>query len=79
MNIFGILTVVGVAVILAAVAVYLIAYLVVLRSATKTLGMVSAGVRTIGERVQPLEPVLAEVNDDLTTVRNRLVAIVSGA
>ncbi len=79
MNVFGILTIVGVAVVLAAVAAYLIAYLVLLRSAMKTLGTVNAGVRAIGRRVEPLEPILVEVNGDLTAVRDRLVAIVRGA
>jgi hypothetical protein len=78
MNIFGLLTVIGVAVVLAAVAAYLIAYLLVLRSAMRTLGTVNAGVRAIGRRVEPLEPVLAEVNGDLSAVRDRLVAIVRG-
>lgn len=79
MNIFGILTIVGVAVVLGAVAVYLIAYLVLLRETMRTLGTVNAGVRAIGRRVEPLEPILAEVNGDLSAVRDRLVAIVRGA
>lgn len=79
MNVFGILTIVGVAVVLAAVAAYLIAYLILLRRAMMTLGTVNVGVRAIGRRVEPLEPILAEVNGDLTAVRDRLVAIVRGA
>lgn len=79
MNIFAILTIVGVTVVLGAVAVYLILYLVLLRRAMRTLGTVNAGVRAIGRRVEPLEPILAEVNGDLTGVRDRLVAIVRGA
>jgi hypothetical protein len=78
-NVFAILTIVGVAVVLAAVAAYLIAYLLVLRSAMKTLGTVNAGVRAIGRRVEPLEPILAEVNGDLTAVRDRLGVVVRGA
>lgn len=79
MNPLGVLAVVGVAVVLAAVAAYLVAYLVLLRSALRTLGTVNAGVRAIGRRVEPLTPVLAEVNGDLTAVRDRLAAIVRGA
>ncbi len=79
MNPFAILLIIGVAVVLGAVAAFLIAYLVVLRRAMHTLGTVNAGVRAIGRRVEPLEPVLAEVNGDLTAVRDRLVAIVRGA
>ncbi|WP_219415766.1 hypothetical protein [Pseudonocardia nigra] len=79
MTVFAVLTIVGVAVVLAAVAAYLIAYLVVLRSAMRTLGTVNAGVRAIGRRVEPLGPVLAEVNGDLAAVRDRLGTIVGGA
>lgn len=79
MNVYGILTIVGVAVVLAAVAAYLVAYLVLLREAMKTLGTVNAGVRAIGRRVEPLGPILAEVNGDLAAVRDRLAAIVRGA
>lgn len=79
MNIFAILTIVGAVVVLGAVAAYLIAYLLVLRSAMNTLSTVNAGVRAIGRRVEPLEPILAEVNGDLTAVRDRLVAIVRAA
>lgn len=79
MNVFGILTIVGVAVVLAAVAAYLVAYLVLLRSAMQTLGTINAGVRAIGRRVEPLTPILVEVNGDLTAVRDRLAAIVRGA
>lgn len=78
MNVFALLTIVGVAVVLAAVAAYLIAYLLVLRRTLFTLGTVNAGVRAIGRRVEPLEPVLAEINGDLSAVRDRLVAVVRG-
>ena len=79
MNVYGVLTIVGVAVVLAAVAAYLVAYLVLLRAAMKTLGTVNVGVRAIGRRVEPLGPILGEVNGDLTAVRDRLAAIVRGA
>lgn len=79
MNVFALLTIIGVAVVLLAVATYLVAYLVLLRSAMQTLGTVNAGVRAIGRRVEPLEPILAEVNGDLSAVRDRLVAVVRGA
>lgn len=78
MSTYGILTIVGVAVVLGSVAVYLIAYLALLRQSLKTLGTVNAGVRAIARRVEPLEPILAEVNGDLSAVRDRLVAVVRG-
>jgi hypothetical protein len=33
------------------------------------------GLRGIAQRVQPLKPILAEVNGDLAAVRDRLVGV----
>lgn len=76
MNVLAVLTIVGVALVLGAVAVYLIAYLVILRDAMRTLDTVNVGVRAIARRVEPLEPILGEIDDDLATVRDHLGAIV---
>jgi hypothetical protein len=76
MNLLGILTLIGVGLILAAVAGYLIAIALVLRQALKTLGSVNVGIRSIAERVEPLEPALSEIASDLSRVRdlfNRIV------
>jgi hypothetical protein len=75
MNIFGILTLVGFAVVLVALTVYLIQYLVALRRTGEVLGTVSIAVRGIADQVKPLEPVLANVNGNLTTARDALAGV----
>lgn len=75
MNIFGILTLVGVGLLIAALAVYLLAALYLLRKTLFTLGTINVGLRAIAERVEPLEPVLAEINSDLSGVRDALVTV----
>jgi hypothetical protein len=75
MNLLGILTLVVVGLIVAALAVSLVAILVQLRRILGTLGKVNVGLRTIAQRVQPLAPILAEVNGDLAGVRDRLVGV----
>lgn len=72
MNILGILTLVAVGLILVAVAAYLVAYLLVLRRTLVTLGTVNVGLRAIARRVEPLEPVLADVHDTLSAARTEL-------
>jgi hypothetical protein len=68
------LTLVAVGLIVVALALALITILMLLRSTLFTLGTVHVGVRSIARRVEPLEPVLAEVNSDLTQARNALMS-----
>ncbi|PZS35579.1 MAG: hypothetical protein DLM59_02705 [Pseudonocardiales bacterium] len=75
MNIFGILTLVGVGIVLAAIAIYLIMYLSALRRTAKVLSTVSGAVAGISGQVQPLEPVLVNVNGNLTKARNALAGV----
>ncbi len=75
MNVFGILTLVGVALALGAAAVFLIVYLVLLRRTAVVLGTVNVGVRAIARRVEPLEPVLTNVNGNLRAARDALAAV----
>jgi hypothetical protein len=75
MSLLAILTLVVVGVIVATLAVTLAMILVQLRRIRSTLGKVNVGLRGIAQRVQPLEPILAEVNGDLAAVRDRLVGV----
>lgn len=75
MSLLAILTLVVVGVIVATLAVTLVMILVQLRRIRSTLGKVNVGLRGIAQRVQPLKPILAEVNDDLAAVRDRLVGV----
>ncbi len=77
MNIFGILTLAGVALLILALAVYLLAALFLLRKTLFTLGTINVGLRSIAARVEPLEPVLAEINTDLSGVRDALVGVLT--
>ena len=75
MNLLSLLTLVAAALIVAALAIYLITVIVLLRKTLRTLGTVNVGLRAIAQRVEPLEPILSEVNADLTAVRDGLVAV----
>ncbi len=75
MNIFGILTLIGVVLALGATALFLILYQVSLRRTATVLGTVNVGVRSIARRVEPLEPVLADVNRNLRAARDALAAV----
>jgi hypothetical protein len=75
MTLLAILTLIAVGLIVAALAVSLMAILVQLRRILSTLGTVNVALRAIADRVQPLEPILGEVNQDLAGVRDGLVAV----
>jgi hypothetical protein len=77
MHILGILTLVGVGLIVVVLAIYLITITVLLRRTLFTLGTINVGLRSIAARVEPLEPVLAEINSDLTGVRDALTEVLS--
>lgn len=77
MNIFGILTLAGVALLVLALAAYLLAALFLLRKTLFTLGTINVGLRAIAHRVEPLEPVLGEINSDLSGVRDALTTVLT--
>lgn len=70
MNVFGILTLVGVALTLALITVYLVLYLLELRRIATVLGTVSGAVSGIAGQVKPLQPVLSDVNRNLKGARD---------
>ncbi|MBW3664708.1 MAG: hypothetical protein KY469_16540 [Actinobacteria bacterium] len=59
-----------VAVLVLALAAYLLTILYLLRSTRDTLGKVLFGVRAIAHRAEPIGPVLADANRELGTVRD---------
>lgn len=73
-----VLTLVEVALLVAVLAVYLIAIAAKLRSISKTLGLVTFGVRAIEKQTQPIGPVLADINGALEGVANALEQVVVG-
>jgi hypothetical protein len=64
-------------VLVAALASYLIWVVIILRRLTDTFGKVLFGVRAIAYRVEPVAPVVAEMNADLTAVADALDALVA--
>jgi len=71
----GIAALVVTAVLVAALAFYLIWIVLILRSLTDTLGRVLFGVGAIAHRVAPLDQLVGEINDDLATVADALEAL----
>jgi hypothetical protein len=64
------------AVLIVALAGYLIWVVVILRRLTDTLGKVLFGVGAIAHRVEPVGPLVAEINGDLTAVAEALEELV---
>ena len=60
------------AVLVAALAFYLLWVVVILRRLTDTLGKVVFGVAAIAHRVEPVEAVVGEINGDLIAVADAL-------
>jgi hypothetical protein len=71
----GIAALVVTAVLVAALAFFLIWVVLILRRLTDTLGKVVFGVAAIAHRVEPVGPVVAEINADLTAVADALEAL----
>ncbi|CAN5183683.1 hypothetical protein BH20ACT3_BH20ACT3_02530 [soil metagenome] len=76
MPVAAIATIVVALVLVAALAYYLIRVVLILRRVVDTLGKVTFGVRAIAHRTQPIDPVLAEVNDNLIAVAEALEGLV---
>ena len=71
-----VLTLVEVAVLVVVLATYLILIARKLSRISKTLGLVTFGVRAIEKQTQPIGPVLADINGALEGVANALEQVV---
>ncbi len=67
-----VVTLVEVALLVAVLAFYLIAIAATLRQISRTLGLITFGVRAIEKQTEPLGPVLADVNGALEQVAGAL-------
>jgi hypothetical protein len=76
MSAAGTAAVVVTGVLVAALAFYLLWVVVILRRLVDTLGKVLFGVRAIAHRVEPVAPLVAEINADLTEVAQALEGLV---
>ena len=68
-----------VAVLVLALAAYLIRVIQVLNHVNDTLGKVTFGVRAIAHRTEPIGAVVGEINGDLGAVASALEALVASA
>ncbi len=64
----AVVTLIATGILVVALAVYLIVIAYNLRKAVDTLGLVIFGVRAIAHRVEPVEPLLTQILEDLTVV-----------
>ncbi len=71
----GILTLIVSGLALAMIAVFLIRYLVALRRVAGVLGTVAGAVRGISRQVEPLQPLLSNVNGNLAAAHNTLAGV----
>lgn len=71
----GVVALVVTAVLVVALAFYLLWVVVILRRLTDTLGKVVFGVASIAHRVQPVESLVGEINGDLIGVAEALEAL----
>lgn len=79
MSAAAIVSLVLVAVLVVALAAYLIWVVLILRHVVDTLGKVTFGVRAIAHRTEPVGPVVTEINTNLTAVAGALEGLVEGA
>jgi len=77
MSVAAIVSLVLIAVLVAAVAWYLIRVIVILRRVVDTLGKVTFGVRAIAHRTAPLDELLGDVNTNLSAVAGALEQLVA--
>lgn len=75
----AVVTLVGVALTVLVLAVYLFTVAWILRHVSFTLGTVIAGLRAIANQTEPLDEVITEMDKDLEDVKLALEALVAKA
>jgi len=73
-----VVTLIGVAVIVAAIAIYLIRICVILNHVSFTLGTVIIGVRAIAAACEPLAGVVRDIANNVSAIDEDLEALVTG-
>jgi len=83
MALAGIVTLIGTAIVVAALAIYLTTIAMILKKVTFTLGTIIAGLGAIEHATQPTGSVVAEINGDLeriaAAVREKIIAPTAAA
>lgn len=75
----AVVTLIGVALTVVVLALYLIRIAFILKHVNFTLGTIIAGLRAIANQTEPLAPVVGEIVRDLTDVQGALEGLVKGA
>ncbi len=73
-----IVTLIGVAIIVAALALYLINICLILNHVSFTVGTVIIGVKAIAQACEPLAPVLRDIKNNISAIDEDLEALVNG-
>ena len=79
MDAAAIVTIAGVGLIVAALAVYLITISYILVKISFTLGTVLIGVRSIANRCEPLRPILGAILENVSTIEREISDIGPGS
>lgn len=77
MSLAAIVTLLAVALVVAALALYLITVIAHLKHVHFTLGTIIAGLWSIANQTQPLDQIVGEINRDLSQVRQQLEGVVA--
>lgn len=71
----AIVTLIGVGILVLALAFYLIRIALILRSVIDTLGKITFGVRAIAHATTPVNPILGEIKADVDTMESALTGL----
>lgn len=71
----GVVTLIGVGILVLALAFYLIRIALILRSVIKTLGLITFGLRSIAFQTKPVNQILGEIKTDVETMEGALNAL----
>lgn len=74
-----VVTLIGVFIIVAALALYLITITMILKHVSFTVGTVLIGVRSIAAQTQPLGPVIRDIVGDVQAIEEDLEGLLGGA
>ena len=73
-----VVTLIGVAIIVAAIALYLINICLILNHVSFTVGTVISGVKAIAQACEPLAPVIRDIANTVAAIDEDLEALVTG-
>ena len=79
MPVAAIVSLLVIAVLVLALAAYLLRVILILNDVNDTLGKVTFGVRAIAHRTEPVGAVVSEINANLSAVAGALEALVASA